>query len=931
MKKTLSFVFAAIAMLTVASCAKELLEPAELSGETVTLTLNLGDGTKTAYQNGKTVWKAGDKVLISDGKNKVEVAIPSEGAGLSGCAVTLPAESLSFDGNLYAVYPVSAFASAAGDVINVTIPNDQSGLFEEANICVAKSTDGVFMLKNATAVMKITVEDDVESVMISGSAADTLAGKLAVTYTDAETPVTVKASSPVKSVKIAAGGLGDTYYAAVVPGKYEEISVLALTLDGKSQRKTTTNKTLKVNDMANLGVIGDDLSGSSMEGSGAEDDPFLIKDLGDITTLATFVNNGLSYSGSYFKVVNDIEDISIPIGTYDQVAVPFEGNFDGDNHVLTLAMGGDDADDDYLALFGFVGGGANIHDLTVAGTVKTTGNYAAGVIARLDGKTVATASNLTNRADVTAGQYAGGVVGSTIGVADAAESRNVIDNCQNFGSITATNGVGGIAANALYTNITSCVNSGNVTSTATTNTGCVKNSTGVNTTVGGTYSIATGGVVGWLQNSSVKESSNGGTVTGFFKVGGVCGGTYWGPVTSCTNSGKVEATGNYNENAGSQNGFCFGSCVGGIVGWVYQQGHITTCTNTGDVVGLGGQGGIVGLVTAVYNSSSFPNVTGCTNEGKVSSHDVYWGGGDATHMHSNPGTGGIAGIIAAGYSSASKVVYPSVLKCVNKGVVESTGKIVGGIVGLVRSGNKSNGALGTVDGCVNEGDVTGLLLVGGVVGSNYSQYSGCYTVKNCANLATVTATVTSDFLASHTSVEGAQVGGILGGSVYTPYTGWIDTYNHLKVYNSYNWGDVIYSDATIASPRAGGVVGNVKMMVDVQNCYNAGAVGSTSDVAETAKATTGGIFGYLSKSYASFCYYLEDVAENAFGTASVTPSATICSYDIDGLLSTNVTANKIDCDKLLQVLNEWQNYYVSYKYNNWKEGDNGPVLDETQD
>lgn len=910
-------------MLTVASCAKELLEPAELSGETVTLTLNLGDGTKTAYQNGKTVWKAGDKVLISDGKNKVEVAIPSEGAGLSGCAVTLPAESLSFDGNLYAVYPVSAFASAAGDVINVTIPNDQSGLFEEANVCVAKSTDGVFMLKNATAVMKIRVEDDVETVMISGSTTDTLAGKLAVTYTDAETPVTVKASSPVKSVKIAAGGLGDTYYAAVVPGKYEEISVLALTLDGKSQRKTTTNKTLKVNDMANLGVIGDELSGSSMEGTGTEDDPLLIKDLGDITTLATFVSNGMTYEGMYLKVVNDIEDITVPIGAYDQADFYFLGDFDGNNKTLTLALGGDECADDYVALFGDVGPGAHIHDLTLAGSVKSSGNDIAALIGCINAGAGAVVENITNNATVTGGTTVGGII--AYGDSDK-EYVLEVKNCTNNGAVTGVDQVGGIFAAGTKVGIDNCTNTGTVKSTSDQPSQIFGGANNAYFAApGGSYKYATAGVLAWGQNCYVTNCQNSGSVTAFFKLGGILGAGNWTPVANCTNAGAIVGTGHFESKADSQMGCAKGSVAGGIVGWVHGGGNVTGCTNSAPITGLGSIGGIAGVVNGYNSTSSRPSIINCENTGDVTATGVYNGGVGAN----NPGTGGILGD-ADGYMRANRSEleysqFVTVKNCKNTGAISSDQKNVGGILG--KCFGTSNGFWGVhtmVDGCVNEGSVTGTFWIGGIVGYSLSRYATQCKITNCANHGTVLGT-RSD------RDSGVAIGGIIGafGAISASYT--TGKAQHLVAYNNYNDGEIVYSTTTFVNPYAGGIIGNVWGNSTVQNCYNSAYVGPVGyvNLPAGAAALIGGVAANQTGNYVRFCYSAEDCVPEGVGVVGTKGTAaadTNTTFDVDGLLGTTVTVNSVECSTLLQVLNAWINGKTDYL--TWVDGADGPVFNK---
>lgn len=931
MKKTFRFVFAAASMLAAASCAKDYVEsmPEAVSkADFVTFSVSVNDdATKTSLSEGKTVWAAGDSILFSDGSKSEKVAIPAEFAGMAYAEVDVDVTKINASDTIYAVYPPAAFKSAKAGVVNLSVLNDQSGNFDEANICVAMAKDYHFAMSNAASIMKFTVPEGIETVVLAASAADTLAGNLAVSCLGetSDSPA-IQASSPVKSIKVVTGGLDGTYYVAVIPGTYKEFSMTALTLEGKVQKKKAENKSLPLNAIVDLGLIGDDLSGNSMEGSGSEEDPFLVGDLADITTLATVVSNGLSYEGQYFKIISDITDVVLPVGTADS---PFHGLVDGQNHTITINMGGPESTESNLGLFGALGNGASVKNVKVAGSVSSTGGTVAGLAASASKATIEDCQS-----SVTV-KVSGNVAGGLLGNAD----NTTILNCQNSGSVTGKDNVAGIVASGSYCTVNNNVNSATITSLATACTGVYKNSTEQHSTsLSSSYQYGTGGIAGWINNSSVNDCVNNGSVNGFFKVAGICGSTYWTPVTDCVNNGKVEATGSGQDNAGSQNGFCFGSCVGGIVGWLYTQGHVTNCKNTGEIVGRGGQGGIVGLAAAGNNVSSFPNITGCENTGAIKSNNVYHGGGNATYAYFNAGTGGIVGIVAGSRTKATPVtvVYPSVINCTNKGDVSSSGKSVGGIVGLARSGNKTNAKCGYISGCVNEGSVTGTYWVGGLIGTAVAQYAGYTQVVNCENHGTVTGNNQNESL-------GAGIGGLVGVCAYSPYASWLTTQNHLALFNSYNDGDVLYT-SNIEKPYAGGVIGNVGVKIDVQNCYNSGNVGpaDSSSPAEGAEKYLGGVAGYQSASYIKFCYYSdscvpsteaeEPVVITAVGTQGAGAAATVVSYDAEQILESPVTANNISCTTLLQVLNEWQNYYVSQKlFSNWASGTNGPVLTQTLD
>jgi hypothetical protein len=64
------------------------------------------------------------------------------------------------------------------------------------------------------------------------------------------------------------------------------------------------------------------------EGKGSEEDPYIIKTIDDLTRLQKLVSEGNSFSGNYFKIVNDISLPADwePIGTKE---TPFGGTIDG--------------------------------------------------------------------------------------------------------------------------------------------------------------------------------------------------------------------------------------------------------------------------------------------------------------------------------------------------------------------------------------------------------------------------------------------------------------------------------------------------------------------------------------------------------------------------------------------------------------------------
>ncbi len=259
------------------------------------------------------------------------------------------------------------------------------------------------------------------------------------------------------------------------------------------------------------------------EGTGAEEDPYLISSGSELAYLAQQMNAGSDYSGVYFKLTNDIclndtsdweswGDDVVPqnewtaIGGYinnddeeDEVNISFNGCFDGDGHAVRGVYINSQAD--FQGLFG-----CNTMDSIIA-NLGVAESYVSGV-------------------SVIGG--IAGVIGCNYG--------NVI-NCYNMSNVVGNDAIGGVVG-CNYGNVTNCYNTGNIIGT----------------------DVYIGGVVG-LSSGSVTNCYNTGSVAGDYYVGGVIG-EIWssGTITDCYNIGNVNGTGE----------------IGGVVGFIFT-GTVTDC------------------------------------------------------------------------------------------------------------------------------------------------------------------------------------------------------------------------------------------------------------------------------------------------------------------------------------------------------------------
>lgn len=157
-------------------------------------------------------------------------------------------------------------------------------------------------------------------------------------------------------------------------------------------------------------------------------------------------------------------DITVTEGlSYKEEDKKFTGTFDGDGHTVTLAI--KDADAARTALFCTVAG-CTIKNLTVVGTMESTGNSTAALIGTVkDDGSVVTVENVTTNVSFTAANASNGQ-GGLIGAVENKPTVKLI-NCTNKGNVVGevAGGLIGKVHSGATIEITGCTNEGNVSST----------------------------------------------------------------------------------------------------------------------------------------------------------------------------------------------------------------------------------------------------------------------------------------------------------------------------------------------------------------------------------------------------------------------------------------------------------------------------------
>ncbi len=598
------------------------------------------------------------------------------------------------------------------------------------------------------------------------------------------------------------------------------------------------------------------------------ENPCVIATAEDLYRLSLLEANDADLTDCYFIQTEDI-DISEyenwrPIGS---VGIPFEGNYDGQEHeVAGLTI---NSAKSYLGLFGFVTG--SVKNLTVRGEITgiNENNYgyahtfAGGIAGGINNG--AYLYNCVNYVNVTGDSYVGGVVGCVMknDYLLSGTDFSIVENCTNYGKVTAyaktaTNehamyygGVVGMSNGVMI----NCENYGEVDGDSNSTSDTEHDDWYVGGVAGYSYIPFKNGAGpnDQMNYTAMYNCVNYGYVHGTYGVGGVVGQATL-TIDDCRNEGKIRGT----------------NCVGGVVGICgtsgtidYEVVTVKNCTNIGEVYAkLRNVGGIAG-----YN---YRTVENCVNEGKISyvegSKAYYAGGVVGTSLgevlncvnkgdvyatsDGNCSSGGVVGNCTDG----------SIVGCKNYGAVYGLARM-GGVVGhFIGSEFKNNDNYGAVTGTTRVGGVIGLLSIDtpvqnsenneeatvtalGYLGGVIGQVDGSVNalIKNCTNRAKVVSI-------GETKETSLHIGGVIG------ILGTGDTATEC-----YNYGEVSGigdAETNNAKGGVGGVVGSSWTNATVTSCVNYGAV--------TANANVGGVLGYK---------YGEGTTENNENQGTVTAAA----------------------------------------------------------
>lgn len=888
---------AALAIASAACAREEVLDGGQTRGELRTFTCSFDEEPQTKTditKQGKTVWSEGDRIFVTNGTESDTLTVDSKFAGQRYFEF-----STTLEGEIYVVYPCAAAKEVKEGKFTLEVPSEQNGQFGSANISCAVAKDRYVKMRNVTSVVRFNIDPDAAApvkVVAINSNGNNVAGTFGVDMTSGSPVVsTIEGNNYSAGVTVNVNGdHGNSLYATVIPGSYNAgLTMTAVTVDlhNASESKTTvSDKEFRVNAYYDLGTIGADLK--PLAGDGTKGAPWQISTAADFLAFAYYVNEGNNMKGEYVKLMDNIKTVTTSVGYYDGAInekKQFVGDFDGNGKTVTLNI--NQTAKRSCGLFGAIAEGANIHDVTVEGTVNSTFDDAAGVCGLVNAAAGAKITNCVNKANVkSTGNYIGGIAGWS----DSGNANELVfDNCTNEGSIAGKTMVGGVCGTLRTGTVINSKNSGDVIGNCSTGgivgygyIGSVKdcsNSGSVTATEtnGDVYYIwvsgkkiysqfrsnwtnGTGGICGYAQNMPISDCKNSGTMKAQNKVGGISGSNYWSSIDRCENVGRIVAT--------------HWGVAGGILGWGVTSANIRDCVNNGEVVGekLEGTqgrwvGGIAGYIQVQLRKATSYSIERCSNNGTVS--------GDGQ------GVGGIVGYTHSYDNSPNRI---EIRNCTNTGKVTNKQGDTGGIVGWQYDFGSWTGI--PVDNCKNTGDITAAYGVGGIIGYFNGRVTGSRTnLRNCENHGNILSTKTG-------KDDGAYAGGIVGRTNGLTTCG-------AYIWNCLNTGKIQYSDASFKKAYVGGIAGSI--YGEIWNCYNGGEVGlAGAETPAEALATVGAIAGNLGNNKVHYSYYLAGSSANAMGTSSaIKAPETVLSAAKDGTLSGSTQIGGKYYNNVVEALN----------------------------
>jgi hypothetical protein len=242
---------------------------------------------------------------------------------------------------------------------------------------------------------------------------------------------------------------------------------------------------------------------------------------------------------------------------------------------------------------------------------------------------------------------------------------------------------------------------------------------------------------------------NQGIITNSYSTGNVIGGGDVGGLVGY----NLQQSGTITDSYSTANVVGSYSNVGGLIGMNNWGGIIRNSYTTGNVVGNDFAGGLIG-----YNNGE---ITNCYSTGSVNGNN-FVGGLAGSHI-----SGTITNSYATGSVVGSSGMVGGLVGSAETGVVITNSYATGDVTGYGEVGGLAGRNYATITNCYANGDVNGNLWVGGFVGGNRDG-----TITNCYSTGSINgndwvggfignnfATVTNSYWDTETSGQSSSAGG----------------------------------------------------------------------------------------------------------------------------------------------------------------------------
>ena len=189
---------------------------------------------KSELSGSKVRWKAGDEISIiwDGGRTTAQADADGEKANFPA---TVDAAS-----EYFAIYPSAASVTLNEGTLTVGIPSEQHGVFGDANIAIARTSDRSLVFKNLCALGKITLSrDDIAKVEFKGNGTHNLAGNVTLILDANGIPSVSSVDSPAETIVLtpASGDAfapGSYYFAAIPSALKQGVSFTLTTVSGNT-------------------------------------------------------------------------------------------------------------------------------------------------------------------------------------------------------------------------------------------------------------------------------------------------------------------------------------------------------------------------------------------------------------------------------------------------------------------------------------------------------------------------------------------------------------------------------------------------------------------------------------------------------------------------------------------------------------------------